>query len=114
MSYGINLNVDATPRFDARRYVEFNNDAQAYDILTSDFVNQLVDIPAAGEIQVLVDAERLDNISYKLYNSTQYWWVLALYNYMPCHKYVKQGTVIRYFSLSNLEKLNFSLKGEND
>lgn len=112
MSYGVNLNVDANPRFDPKKFVEYSTDALSYDMLTSDFIKGVERLPVAGEVQIIVDEERLDNISYKLYGSTQYWWILALYNFMPCHKYAKKGIILRYFSLGELEKLNFSLKSE--
>lgn len=104
------MNVKANPRYDLARFCEWNSDADMYDITTSDFVEKLTKLPVAGEIQITVDEERLDNLSYKLYGSTQYWWVLALYNYLPNFKYLRNGMIIRFFSISDLELLTLSLK----
>ncbi len=106
------MSVDAVPRFDLRRYCEWNEGM--YDICTSDFISKIEKLPVAGEVQITVDEERLDNLSWKLYGSTQYWWILAVYNYMPNFKYLRKGVIIRYFSLSDLELLNMSLKTETE
>lgn len=108
--YGLNLSVGTKPRFDFRRFIEWSDDM--YDILTSDFMEKLEKLPQAGTFQVRTDRERLDNISYKIYGSTQYWWILAAYNYLPNHKYLRTGVKIRYFAESDLEKLLFSLKNQ--
>lgn len=110
--YGINMDVDAKPRFDLRRYCEWSEDGDMYDICNSGFVAKLEKLPVAGEVEITVDEERLDNLSYKLYGSTQYWWILALYNFMPNFKYLRKGVIIRYFRLSDLEMMNMTLKAE--
>lgn len=108
------MNVSPLPRYDLGRFCEWNKDSNMYDITSSEFVDRLQKLPVAGEVQITVDEERLDNLAYKLYGSTQYWWVLALYNNMPNFKFLRNGVIIRYFSIASLELLTLSLKTEHD
>lgn len=108
--YGLNLDADSSPRFDPRRFLEWSDDM--YDVLSSSFFEKIEELPMAGLYRDRQGKGRLDNLSYRLYNTTSYWWVLALYNFMPNHKYAAEGTQIRYFNVADLERMLFSLKSE--
>jgi hypothetical protein len=105
----IDTTVTSKTRFDRRKLVNFTTNV-GYDILDSYFVNQLVDLPIAGQYQVFGDESRPDLISYNIYGHVQYWWILMIYNEVWDELEITAGTKWNYPSLADLEDLFFSLR----
>jgi hypothetical protein len=103
-------------RFDPVRFIAFRGDC--FDPLNSYFLDAIKLLPVAGMYEVMDDANRPDMISAAIYqNDTQYWWPLLVYNdlwditdvLLPYPK-IPLGTMIRYFSIKDVEKLYFDLR----
>ena len=105
----INTSIVSDERYDLSKFMEFTDN---YDPITSHFLSEIQSLPQGGIIQVVSDAGRPDNISYKIYNNTQYWWVIMLYNGITEYSDINQGDTINYPTLSSLEDLFFSLKSK--
>lgn len=106
----INEDIESKGRFDLARFVEFSSDDEVYDFLGSFFVQKIQTLSLFGIFTVLEDEGRLDNIAYKIYQDTSYWWILMVYNNLVVPHEVENGAKIRYPSPQDLEKLFFDLK----
>lgn len=108
--YKINLEKEYKVRFDLGKFLPFDGE-KGYDILDSEFVRNLSSLPIVGKYIVpFPEVNRVDLISHKIYGSTQYWWILLLYNGFSSVEEVKNGTSLSYPSQISLENLLFSLK----
>ena len=104
----IDLVNDYSERFTLAKFMNFDTDN--YDPLTSYVLNNIGDIPPAGKMRVDGLDFRPDVLSFVLYGSTQYWWVLMLYNGFLTVDDIKTGMEIKYPDMSDLEDMYFSLK----
>lgn len=108
--FQIDLEKDYLTRFDMGKFISYNSES-GYDILDSEFVDELPSLPTHGKYIVSsFEVGRLDSISYKIYGSTQFWWILLLYNGYSSVDEVTVGTSLNYPSLLSLENLVFRLK----
>lgn len=110
-------NTAVPVKWDPARYIEFRSGT--YDPINAYLLRALKDLPVQGTYTVVDDINRPDMISAAIYrNDTQYWWLLMLYNnitsYAPGTKYllIPNGTVVKFFSLDDLERLRFSLRAK--
>ena len=103
----INLDFESPVRYDEGRFLEWKEDM--YDVLNSYFVERIKGLSVAGEYVVVSEEGRPDLLSYNLYGSTQYWWVLLIYNDLINPEDLKSGMTVRYFSVDDLEELFFRL-----
>ncbi len=100
-----NTSFNAEPVFDLGKILEFNEGF--YDILTSVFVEKLLQLPVAGTYSVTTERFRPDLISYKIYGSEQYKLMLMLYNSLNSYTEVVPGITRSYPSLSSMEAILF-------
>lgn len=103
--------LDSSKQFDMRyelgRFMQF--DKRCMDVLNSYFLRELQNVPAIGNYEVTVEEGRPDLLSYKLFGTTQYWWILLYYNGLLEPADLKIGALIRYPSVSKLESIYFTL-----
>jgi len=104
----IDLDTDYRERYASPKFMEFSE--EGHDILTSYFMLKIDGLKPIGSFTVTSEAGRPDVVSYKLYGSTQYWWVILAYNNMVHHDELVTGTVLKIPSLSDMESLYFQLK----
>lgn len=104
----IDLDTDYKERYAPPKFMAFTE--EGHDILTSYFMLKLGDLKPVGSFVVSTEAGRPDVVSHKLYDSTQYWWLILAYNNMIHHDELVTGTVLKIPSLSDMESLYFQLK----
>lgn len=76
-----------------------------YDVLDAFFLGEIKKLPMAGTRVIVDDEARPYNLSYNLYGSTEYWWILMWYNDLITPSQLVAGTTVRYPVLSKLETL---------
>ena len=103
-----NLDFESTERFDLGRFLEFNIDN--YDILNSFFIVEFLKLPSIGKFTINGEEQSPDYISKKLYDRHEYWWLLMYFNGITDFQKLKNGMVLEYFSVSDLESLYFKMK----
>ena len=101
--YYVNEELLSLTRYDMIKFFEFNKDN--IDALTSYFALHLKDLPYIGERVVQAEVKRPDLLSYNIYGSTQYWWILMWYNDILSINDLTLGTKIKYPSYSDIEAL---------
>lgn len=104
----INLTTDFVKRYDFSKFMNYENDQ--YDILNSYFITRLKKLAIFGQYVVQAQENRPELVSYTIYEDTQYWWILMLYNDLFNFEEFPAGLIINYPSLASLEELYFSLK----
>jgi hypothetical protein len=77
--------------------------------MSSYLLKELKKLTPLGVYIVSGTEQRPDLISYTIYKDTQYWWLLMHYNSLLAIEDIIQGMQIKYFKLSDLEKIYFSL-----
>jgi hypothetical protein len=103
-----NENYKSDIRYDQGKLLEFSEGFS--DLITSYFISQLKNLSLYGEYVIVGEEGRPDLVSYKIYNHTQYWWILMLYNDMIELSEIRNGIKIKYPSIDSLEGLYFKLK----
>lgn len=94
------------PSLDMARFLDY--DQGSYDPLTSYFLMRAPFLEMAGTIEVQVREEsRPDLISYKVYGTTDYWWIIMLYNDLISNEEVIKGSKLRYPTISSLDEYIF-------
>lgn len=107
--------TDSPVKVDLKRFLEAFSIDDAYDINRSEFVRRLSDLPALGSFYVRGEDNRLDWISYQLYKTTSYWWILLLYNGLVDPLEVVSGMSIRYPSITDIDSLVIAMqKGSSE
>lgn len=106
----INNNLDTDTRYDIIKFFDFKQDN--IDPLDSCLLINILNLPEQGIYTILNEEKRPDLLSYNLYQDTQYWWILLLYNSILNVNELKSGITIRYPSLTLLEKLYTELSIE--
>jgi len=96
-------------RFDAAKFMEYSGNF--HEPLTSHFLMELKKLPESGVFKVTSEESRPDLVAYKIYRQTQLWWILMYYNGLQNTSDIKASVVLRYPSLSSLEKIYYTLPG---
>jgi hypothetical protein len=99
----LNEDVRVSSRYDMIKFFEMNKDN--LDPLTSFYAENIKRLPYVGEYTVIKEVKRPDLLSYNIYGSTQYWWILLLYNDLSGVNDLVAGAQIRYPSHSTIEEL---------
>jgi len=107
----INLDYESKERFDLSRFVEFTNGC--HDFLLSYFVRELKNLKQYSTFVVQNEEYRPELISYKIYGSVQYWWIIMFYNDLVSIEDITTGLMIGYPSIADLESLYFTLKSKS-
>lgn len=105
----LDLDKISQERYDMAKFLEYTDN---FDPLTSSFMTDLVNLPQNGSYEVRGEDQRPDLLSYKIYNNTQYWWVLMMYNRKFEFSEFKTGDIITYPSLEDVDNMFFSLKAK--
>jgi len=114
MSYFfINLNyvspATSPERFDLARFMNYTDN---FDPITCAFFPQLTNLPVQGNYVVNFEASRPDLLSNSIYQDTQYWWILMLYNGLTDVDQIVQGLNIAFPGVDDIEDLLFSLQAQ--
>lgn len=95
------FDVESDERFVMEKFYEADEDT--FDIYNSNFLNTIKELARFGEYIVTNEEQRIDVISYEIYGSTQYWWMLLEYNDIVDQFSIKKGDIINFFDLESLE-----------
>jgi len=98
-------------RFNPERFINFENGY--FDILQSPLLNQIKHLPTIGTYKVVSHPYRPDVLSHNIYNDTQYWMYLLIYNGIDTIMDLKAGIEIKYFDLDDLEGLLYEYTNKN-
>ena len=98
---------DFKERFDLQKFVGFSEDV--YDYLDSYFIEQVNKLPVFGKTIVQIEENRPDLVSYRIYGTTQFWYILMIYNGMVSPFDLTEGQELNYPRIEDIEKLYFSL-----
>ena len=107
----LDLNSRVNKRFDPRRFVAFRD--SYFDAANSTFLERIPQLTAIGTYQITDDPYRPDLISHAIYQDTQYWWLLMLFNDEISIEALTLGRKLELFSLSDLDELFFELRRES-
>jgi hypothetical protein len=109
--YFVNLDLlnekDFTDRYDLQKFVEMNENV--YDYLDSYFINKLTELPVFGKTFVQIEEDRADLLSYRIYGTVKFWYLLLIYNGMISPFDLVEGQEINYPRIEDIEELYFSL-----
>lgn len=104
----INLASTSSLRFDMSKFILFDTDV--FEPVTSHLWSQIKTLESGGQYIVTGDDYRPDNVSYKIYGTTEFWWVLLIYNDKLSFNDLQHGDELKYPSIQALEDVYFSLK----
>lgn len=104
----INTTIEDVERFDFSKFMKLENGA--FDPMTSNVLRELKNLPLGGRIRVEGKDNRPDLISFDVYGTTQYYWVIMVYNGLQSFTDVKHGMELTYPSLNSLDDYFFNLK----
>jgi len=109
----INTDILDGDRLDLRRFVrETDEDGEWLDLLDTYLLPVIHNMPPEGRYFIQNEVGRMDLVSYRIYGQTQFWWILMEYNRLSSPMDVKEGIVLSYPSLNNIETALFSLKAK--
>ena len=108
----IDFELESDERYDLGKFLQWVDDN--HDPLTSSMFENVRKLRSGGNYIVQGDGERPDNISFKLYGSTEYWWIILIYNGLIEHNRISNGQQIKYPEIQALEDFYFSLKIKQD
>lgn len=94
-------------RYDLQKFVEMKENV--YDYLDSYFINKIEKLPVFGTTYVQIEENRPDLLSYRIYGTVKYWYILLIYNGMISPLELTEGQNINYPSINDLEEIYFSL-----
>ncbi len=94
-------------RYDLQKFIDPNYDFT--DFISSYFINKVTSLPIGGTRIVQGEGGKPDLLSFRIYDSTQYWWILMLYNSLFNPIDLTEGMTIKYPKKSDLETLYFQL-----
>jgi len=100
-------------RFESSKFFPFS-EAGGYDIIRSAFARQLGYIPQVEEVSVGVNEGRVDLIGFDTLGSTQYFWIILMYNGITDVKQLTANTKLRVPSRDALEQLYFTVKSQGN
>ena len=106
----IDLEKRTSFRYDISKLMEFNEGV--YDEFTSYFIEEMRKLPANGRVYTIKEDNRPDIYSADIYGSTDFWYILLLYNNLVLMSDMKRGTELRFPSQAGLENLYTKLKAE--
>lgn len=116
--YNIDVNTFFTQRskYDMRRFMRYDTDAEMYDILDSEFINELKSLPLYGTKLITVEEGSPSLLCETIYGYFNYstWWILMEVNGLTSPDDLVTGLTIRYPYLANLDTLLAALNPKNN
>jgi len=106
--YYINIEDNFLTRFDLAKFLNYENNC--YDVLTSYVLENICDLSIFETNRLQVEEQRPDLISWNTFDTTQYWWVIMLFNNFIFLDELVDNVKYNIPSLSELEDMYFSLK----
>ncbi len=111
----INLEIESDERFDLAKFMDFSDDVKGtaagrFDPLTSFFLRELPLLQSRGQYAIQVEEFRPDQISFKFFGTTEYWWVIMAYNSMLSIEELTTGTILEIPSEESMSQLFFRLR----
>lgn len=104
----IDLDRDYNTRYDMAKFLSFDDDC--HSVLDSYFLMALKELSPSGAYVTLAHEEYNPAlVSWNIYGSTQYWWLLMYYNDIIDIEEVVAGLTLKYPSIDALEDLYFQL-----
>ena len=100
----IDNTITTVDKYDLSKFIEMSDDG-VFNPLNSYFLYALPKLPTVNFYTVTLEAGRPDLLSYNIYGSTQYWWILMYYNHMIKPQDIKTGMSIRYPAFGDIEQL---------
>jgi hypothetical protein len=107
----LDLSIPTTARYDLARFVDYSSGV--HDILSSFFLSNISQLEMSGTYQIITEEGRPDLISFNIYGSTQYWWIIMYFNSISNFDDLSCGLVINYPSLQSIEDLYFQLNNNS-
>ena len=104
----IDLNRDTTLRFDMARFMLYDDDV--FEPISSHVYENIKELPSGGQYTVKGDDFRPDQVSFKIYGTTEFWWILLIYNEKLSFQELQHGDELNFPSVQSLEDLYFKLK----
>ena len=109
--YYINKKLSSSlSRYDMQKFINPDNDF--VDFVDSYFINEITSLSLGGKMIVQGEGGKPDLLSSHIYGSTQFWWVLMLYNGLVSSEDLVEGMTINYPGLSQLQELYFQLNSK--
>ena len=105
--------VKTAIRFETSKFFPFS-EAGGYDIIRSYFARQLGYVPQVEEVAVSTNEGRVDLIGYDTLGSTQYFWIIMMYNGVTDVSQLTSNTKLRVPSRDALEQLYFTVKSKGN
>jgi len=104
----INTLDEFKTRYDLAKFMEYTNNC--YDVLTSYVLENISALEISETNVVQTEEQRPDLISYNIYGTTQYWWILMHFNaFINIDNFINSVNY-NIFSITDLEDMYFSLK----
>ena len=104
----INLDIDPKERFDMSRFMRW--DCDVFDPIASHMISEIKNLESGGNYTAEGEDFRPDLISNKIYGTTEYWWILLLYNDKLSFNDLQHGDELEFPSVQEIEDLYFRLK----
>jgi hypothetical protein len=107
-SFFINTEIEDVQRFDLSRFMLYDEDV--FEPITANIFDGLRELPAGGQYTVNGKEARPDLVSFDIYGSTQYYWVIMVYNGLQSFNEIVHSQELTFPSLAVLEDFFFNLK----
>lgn len=107
----INPDYISDEKYDLAKFFNFEDDN--FNVLDSYFIDNFKKLPNYGTFVITVEEFRPDLISYKIYETTNYWSLLLIYNNIVDFSELVNGKNINYFNVRDLESLYYNLNSLN-
>ena len=95
--------LETTSKFDMIRFLDFNVDN--IDCHGSYMLENIPKLPLIGILTITTEQYRPDILSYDLYGTTEYWWILMWYNSIVNISDLVSGVQINFPSKTSIENL---------
>lgn len=106
----INTDYISDEKYSLEKFMPFLEDN--FDVLDSYFLENFNSLPARGNFIITTEEYRPDLVSYKIYDTVNYWSLILLYNNIKDFDELITGKVLNYFDVRDLESLFFNLKSK--
>ena len=109
MPFYVNTENSVDNRFNFPNFIEFKNNV--YDTMDSVMTGEIRKLPSAGVYNVRsLEDQRPDLVSYNIYGTIEYWWIILRYNGMIDFTKLRGDTTINFPSERNIDDLYLEMK----